>query len=178
MLRKAVSVAVVVLLLGGCGAKSPAPKSDVKFSVPTDCESRKILAALPSDIPNPKWIDTKWEPAPGTDLYSALNTGGLACTYGNQSAEIGTTIIWAPSDSNNFETMSKNWGMSKVDIPGINEESAYWLGNEATGPDEIHRWSINLLYKENWIQVNASYIYSMDNAIPLIKAAIGSLIRG
>ena len=178
MMKKALSLTVIIFLLAGCGEKAPTPKIEVKYMVPADCQSTKILESLPASIPDARWIDTKWKPAAGTDLFNAINSGGIACSYGNQQKEIGATIIWAPSDSKNFEAMAAAWNMSKVDIPGVSEESAYWLGNDATGADDIHRWSINLLYKSNWIQVNGSFIYSMDDALPIINAAIGSLNRG
>ena len=178
MMKKALPIVAIVLLTASCGGKAPAPKAESKFSVPSDCQTTKILAALPDSIPDAKWIDIKWKPAAGTDLFNAINSGGIACSYGNQQAEIGSTIIWAPSDINNFEEMAANWNMEKIDIPGVNEESAYWLGNEATGADDIHRWTLNLLYKSNWIQVNGSYIYSMEDALPIIQAAIGSLNHG
>lgn len=178
MLNKLLTFTAIVFLIAGCGTKSVETKAKTKFLVPTNCQNTMILAALPSDIPDPKWIDTKWEPAPNTDLFNVLNSGGLACSYGNQSMEVGTTILWAPSELKTFESMAKNWAMSKVDIPSLSEESAYWLGDDATGADEVHRWTINLLYESNWIQINASYIYSMADALPLIRAAIGSLSRG
>ena len=178
MLKKVLSFTAIIILVAGCGTKTVTKNTETKFSVPTDCQNTNILAALPSDIPNPKWIETKWNPAPETDLYNALNSGGIACSYGNQNLEVGATILWAPSELKTFETMAKNWSMSKVDIPGVSEESAYWLGNEATGADGMHRWTLNFLYKANWIQINASYIYSMDDALPLINAAIESLNRG
>ena len=178
MLEKALGFTAIVLLIAGCGASNSTPKTETKYFVPTDCANTKILASLPPDIKDPKWIDTKWQPAPDTDLYKVLNSGGIACTYGNQSAEVGATIFWSPSNSSEFESLSKNWGMEKVDVPGVTEDRAYWLGNDATGADEIHRWSLNLLYKSIWIQVNASYVYSMEDALPLINAAIESLNRG
>ncbi|MEN9679323.1 MAG: hypothetical protein RLZ57_452 [Actinomycetota bacterium] len=178
MLKKVLSFSAIVLLIASCGTKSVAPKAETKFSVPIDCLSTKILTALPADIPNPKWIDTKWNPAPNTDLYNVLNSGGIACSFGNQNMEVGATILWAPSELKTFESMAKNWSMSKVEIPGVSEEIAYWLGNEASGADGMHRWTLNFLYKGNWIQINASYIYSMDDALPLINAAIESLNRG
>ena len=177
--RVVLPVGLVLLLLTACGTK--ATKPELKYSVPSDCQSTKILAALPASIPNPAWIDTKWQPAEGTDLYNAINSGGIACTYGNQQAEIGTTVMWAPSEPKVFDEMAKKWsaaGQTKIDIPGVKESSAYWSGNEATGADNMHTWSINILYKYNWIQVNGSFIYSMDDALPIIKAAIGSLVNG
>ena len=102
-----ISLLAISAFLVGCGtAATPVKKPEVKLGVPADCTSTKILAALPSSIPDPKFIDTKWQPAQGTDLFNALNSGGIACSYGNQQAEIGTTIIWAPSDKDNFDQMA------------------------------------------------------------------------
>ena len=175
-----ISLLAISTFLVGCGADAtPVKKPEVNVGIPDDCTSAKILAALPSSIPDPKFIDTKWQPAQGTDLFNALNSGGIACSYGNQQAEIGTTIIWAPSDKANFDQMATKWSsLSQIDIPGVNETSAYWSGNEATSADDRHMWLINLLYKNIWIQVNASFVYKMEDALPIINAAIGSLTNG
>jgi hypothetical protein len=36
----------------------------------------------------------------------------------------------------------------------------------------MHVWRVNLLINEVWIQVGASFLQNLDEAIPIIKAAI------
>ena len=173
---------ITTLLIVGCGGKVESKKPAViNYQVPANCVETKILSALPPDIPDPKWIDIKWKPAVDTDLYNAINSGGIACTYGNQNAEIGTTIIWAPSEITTFEKYAQKWssaGQTKVDIPDLNETSAYWLGDEATGVDGMPAWMLNFLYNNIWIQINSTFTRSLQDAKPLIDAAIGSLQNG
>ena len=111
-------------------------------------------------------------------LYAAYNAGGIACTYGLQEAEVGTTILWAPDNKILFSELSPNWvssGQKEIDIPGIEEEAAYYLSEGIEGQGEYHIWSVNLLINGSWIQVGATFFNSIDDAIPVIKAAIDSL---
>jgi len=129
-------------------------------------------------ITDAKYIETQWEPAEGTDLYAAYNAGGIACTYGLQEAEVGTTILWAPDNKILFSELSPNWvssGQKEIDLPGIEEEAAYYLSEGIEGQGEYHIWSVNLLINGSWIQVGATFFNSIDDAIPVIKAAIDSL---
>jgi len=116
--------------------------------VPSNCENTKILASLPSSISNPKFIDTKWEPAEGTDLFEAIAAGGIACSFGIQEAEIGTTILWANDDGYLFNERSAQWikdGEEVVDIPDFDEEKAYALSEAKEGSTEKHLWKVNFL---------------------------------
>jgi hypothetical protein len=40
---------------------------------------------------------------------------------------------------------------------------------------EMHVWAINLLINDVWIQVGASFLQNVDEALPLVQAAIDSL---
>ena len=169
---------VAALLLTSCSSsdevKAPAPK----FYVPNDCTKTAILAALPDSIPNPKFIDTQWEPAEGTDLFEVYSRGGIACSYGIQAAEIGATILWSPNDEGVFESRIPEWTKAKqvkTDLPGIEEDAAYVLSEGDENSAERHVWSINLSIEGIWIQVNATFLQTIEEAIPLVKAAIKSL---
>ena len=132
---------------------------------------------MPS-IADAKYIETEWEPAEGTDLYAAYNAGGIACTYGLQEAEVGATILWAPDNKTLFSELTPNWigfGQKEIDLPGIEEEAAYYLSEGIEGQGEYHIWSVNLLINGSWIQVGATFFNSLEDAIPVIKAAIDSL---
>jgi hypothetical protein len=131
-------------------------------------------------IAEAKYIETEWEPAEGTDLYAAYNAGGIACTYGLQEAEVGATILWAPDNKSLFSELTPNWvgfGQKEIDLPGIEEDAAYYLSEGIEGQGEYHIWSVNLLINGSWIQVGATFFNSLEDAIPVIKAAIDSLQR-
>jgi hypothetical protein len=40
----------------------------------------------------------------------------------------------------------------------------------------MHVWAINLLINDVWIQVGASFLQTVDEALPIIQAAIDSLV--
>jgi hypothetical protein len=131
-------------------------------------------------IAEAKYIETEWEPAEGTDLYAAYNAGGIACTYGLKEAEVGATILWAPDNKSLFSELTPSWvgfGQKEIDLPGIEEDAAYYLSEGIEGQGEYHIWSVNLLINGSWIQVGATFFNSLEDAIPVIKAAIDSLQR-
>ena len=176
---KRIAIAVVTaLLLTSCSSAEEAKAPTPEFYVPNDCAATKMLAALPDSIPNPKFIDTQWEPSEGTDLFEVYSRGGIACSFGIQEAEIGATILWAPDDEGVFESRISEWtkaNQKKIDLPGIDEKDAYVLAEGDENSAERHVWAINLLIHGIWIQVNATFLQTVDEAIPLIQAAIDSL---
>jgi len=168
---------ILISLLAGCSSSSDDSSSSALY-VPSYCENTKILAALPDSLSGAKWIDTPWEPATGTDLEAALSEGGIACTFGLQEAEIGTTILWSPDDEYVFNQQSEQWkkdGQSAIDLPNLDESAAYVRTEGIEGSGEYHLWAVNLLYKGFWIQVNATFTDSIEKMMPLINAAIASL---
>ena len=170
-------VALLLLLTLPLTACSSEKKVESRF-VPSNCENTKILASLPSSISNPKFIDTKWEPAEGTDLFEAIAAGGIACSFGIQEAEIGTTILWANDDGYLFNERSAQWikdGEEVVDIPDFDEEKAYALSEAKEGSTEKHLWKVNFLISGIWIQIGATFADSLADYTPLAKAAVESL---
>ena len=178
MKRAALTLAFAVLLTScGGSAEEVAPPAPKRY-VPSDCTKTQILAVFPDSIPNPQFIDTPWEPAEGTDLFEVYNRGGIACSYGIQTAEIGATILWAPNEEGVFKSRVSEWtnaGQVKTDLPNIEESTAYVLSEGDEKSAERHVWTINLLIEWIWIQINATYLQTIDEAIPLIQAAISSL---
>ena len=79
-MKKRAIILASLLLLTACGGDPEATTAPELPSVPNDCTKTKILAAFPEKVPNPKFIDTQWEPSEGTDLYAAYNAGGIACS--------------------------------------------------------------------------------------------------
>lgn len=162
-----------VPLLGIVAVVASSCASDPGATVPSACPKGDFLAAVERYVPGSTFIDTPWEPAPDTDLKAALDAGGVACTYGIQEAEAGATILWVPSASA-FESRRAVWkadGQERVDVPGADEA---WALGESTGT-ERHLWALNLLVDGAWIQVNATFLSDLDEAQPLVDAAIGEL---
>lgn len=148
-------------------------------SVPLFCDQTKVLAAFPDKVPNPKFIQTDWEPAEGTDLFAAYNAGGIACTYGIEEAEIGATVLWAPDYGVTFGEREKVWqadGLKAVDLPDFDEEKAYVLTEGTEGEGEYHVWKVNALINGFWIQVGATFFGSIEEAMPLVRAAAESIL--
>lgn len=177
-MKKLAIILASLLLLTGCGSDPEVTTAPELPSVPNDCTKTKILAAFPEKVPNPKFIDTQWEPSEGTDLYAAYNAGGIACSYGIQEAEVGATILWAPDNQILFDERSAEWikaGQKEVDLPDFAEEKAYVLTEGTEGQGEYHVWAINYLIDGAWIQVGATFFGSIEEAMPLVKAAAESL---
>ena len=176
-LRSNSAILVLVLLLISCTNQTEVAKQGA-YSVPSNCADSKVLESILPRITDAKHIETEWEPVEGTDLYAAYNSGGIACIYGIQEAEVGATILCAPDNKTLFSELTPNWigfGQKEIDLPGIEEEAAYYLSEGIQGQGEYHIWSVNLLINGNWIQVEATFFNSLEDAIPLIKAAIDSL---
>ena len=175
-LKKLFVIAIsLALVLTGCSQTSSSAK---ELFVPSFCEKTKILSELTNTLKGAKWIDTSWQPQSGSDLDAAIGEGGLACEFGLGQAEIGSTVIWSPDDEFIFTQQSVQWikdGQVKVDLPGVDESAAYVKTEGTEGSNEYHVWTVNLLYKGFWIQVNATFTDSIKKMMPLVKAAIASL---
>lgn len=176
-MKKYLFILVSALVLTGCSNAEEAPET---LSVPLNCADTKVLAAFPEKVPNPKYIKTDWEPAEGTDLYAAYNAGGIACSYGIQEAEIGATIIWAPDYEENFLGLEEDWkesGMKEVDLPNFEEDKALLLTEGVEGQGEYHVWKINFRSRGFWIQINSTFFGSVEEAMPIVKAAADSILN-
>jgi hypothetical protein len=173
-----------LILLSACGESqpiitpTPTPTTSVAArAVPKTCEIADVISAFKLVIPPSQYIPTEWKPAQGTDLYEAINAGGIACTYGDQNAEIGGTILWAMNNNELWKTRTVEWqkeGMVRVEIPNIDEMDAYRLPDGATSADGMPAWKVNLLIHGVWIQLGAAFVQSWDEATPIIQAAINA----
>ena len=178
-MKRLAIIACSLLILTACagsGEKDSTLDTDVVAGkIPSSCELDAVNAAFAKIIPPSKYIPTEWTPAEGTDLYAALNAGGIACTYGDADAEVGGTVIWAPASDALWEANVTKWkkeGLEKVDIPNVNEIDAYKLPEGSTSADGMPAWRVNLLIDGIWIQLGAAFIQSFDEATPIIQAAI------
>jgi hypothetical protein len=177
-MKRFVPALVALLLLSACSSDSETDGALTLPSVPSNCAKTKVLDSFPDRIPNPSFISTEWEPSEGTDLFAAYNAGGIACSYGIQEAEIGATILWAPDNQLLFSELTPRWveaGQKSIDLPGLDEEKAYVLTEGVEGQGEYHVWTINLLINGSWIQVAGTFFGSLDDAMPIVKAAVSSL---
>jgi len=170
-----------LLLLSGCSSESTQVNQDaVKVAagkVPANCEIAGVISEFDAQVPGSKFVPTDWQPSPDTDLEAALNNKGIACTYGIQVAEVGGTILWASNSDNVWELRKQSWidaGETLIDLPDVDETEAYIL-QEGTSADEMHVWRINILIRGVWIQIGASFLQNLDEALPIIKASVEAI---
>ena len=175
----AAGLSLVATFLVGCSSNSDkmstSGEKTSNYNVPSSCELESVNAAFAKIIPPSKYIPTEWTPAEGTDLYAVINSGGIACSYGDQDAEVGGTVMWAINKNGLWDERVAAWqaeGLESVDIPGIEESAAYKLPEGATSADNMPAWRVNLLIGDLWIQLGAAFIQSFDEATPIIQAVI------
>jgi uncharacterized protein YceK len=179
-MRKILVVAVSLILLAGCSTSTP-EASDGKMAQltpPASCEQELVIQAFADQVEGSRFVPTEWQPSPGTDLFDIYEAGGIACTYGIQVAEVGGTVMWASNVDNLWDTKKTQWleqGQVQIDLPGINETDAVILQEGSASGGEMHVWAINLLINDVWIQVGATFLQNVDEALPIIQAAIDSL---
>lgn len=166
------------LLISGCSSDETASTEapTVTRTVPASCEIDGVISAFDDQVEGSAYVPTEWEPAEGTDLDAALSSGGIACTYGIQIAEVGGTILWAPANDELWAERSADWieyGQTEINLEGFEEDAAYIL-QEGTSADEMHVWTINLLIDGIWIQVGATFLQTIEEANPIIEAAIAA----
>ena len=165
-------------LLTACGAADAENQTKIaKGKVPASCEIPKVVAEFAAQIPESKFDPTDWQPLPDTDLAAVLDNNGIACAYGIQVAEVGGTVLWTANAENIWEQRKASWiefGETPIDLPGIDETAAYVL-KEGTKSGEMHVWKVNLLINDVWIQVGASFFQDVEEALPIIKAAIAAI---
>lgn len=180
-LRGASAVALAAILLSSCGSNAAKSASESSSSfqgvVPLNCNTTKILSALQPLVKGASFIDTQWKPAPGTDLEAILKNGGIACTYGDQPNEIGVTVSWARGvelfNSRKSGWLSQGFVAEKLSDPDISE--SYFLGQAQDATHEFHRWEVNFLYGDIWIQVQSSMGVSISDNAEVIQAALASV---
>lgn len=174
---------LALAFLAGCSSSGTsqekiAADETVQMSVPSSCDNPLVIQAFNAQVEGSQYVPTQWQPSPGTDLYDIYQANGIACSYGIQVAEVGGTVLWAKSNLESWQAKKSQWlklGQVQFDIPGIDEEDAVILKEGSTSADEMHLWGINLLIHGVWIQVNATFLQNIEEATPIIQAAIDSL---
>ena len=180
-----ICLGTLVLILLATGVISDEAKagstSTVKptsLSVPKDCLSTRVLAALQKDVRQAQFIDTPWQPAPGTELADFLNNGGIACSYGIQSAEVGITVDWVADATSLFNNRSAGWiseGYQKIDIPNLEESEAYFFQKDQSPTNEFHQYRVNFLIDGFWISLSSSFGKTIEDSSEWLNAAVDSL---
>jgi len=176
---------VSVLLLTGCGGAAkvlptttPTPTPTTKFSIPSDCNKTGLNEALAKIVKGSKYIATQWQPALGTELADVLNNGGLACSYGLESAEIGATARWVQDKNMIFENRVNGWlkdWYSKVLLDGVDTDAAYFLLKRQSPTQEFHIWVLNFKYQGAWFSLSCTaFAQSLADGLPLAKAMISA----
>jgi hypothetical protein len=171
------TLVATISLLTACGSSEVTSQNEnINGKVPASCEIPEVVAEFAAQVPESKFVPTDWQPLPDTDLAAVLDNNGIACSYGIQVAEVGGTVLWTANAENIWEQRKASWiefGETPIDLPGIDETAAYVL-KEGTESGEMHVWKINLLINDVWIQVGASFFQDVDEALPIIEAAISA----
>ena len=171
------SLVASLLLITACGSTEVTSQNEnIRGKVPASCEIPEVVAEFAAQVPESKFVPTDWQAFPDTDLAAVLDNNGIACTYGIQVAEVGGTVLWTANAESIWEQRKASWiefGETPIDLPGIDETAAYVL-KEGTESGEMHVWKINLLINDVWIQVGASFFQEVEEALPIIKAAINA----
>jgi hypothetical protein len=178
-------LAALVLALLATGVIKDSAKAEVvtpvkaiSYSVPKDCMSTDVLAALQKDVRQAQFIDTPWQPAPGTELADFLNNGGIACSYGMQSEAIGLTVDWVADGTKLFNSRTAGWlgeGYQKIDIPNLMETDAYFLQKDQSATNEFSQYQVKFLINGFWINLSSTFGKTIEDGSGWIKAAVDSL---
>ena len=173
---------VAVCVLAGCSTPSPTPTvsptetsaSPTPTSTPTVTPTTPPTTyVIPDSCALPAMIRTirglgftgavdvtpPWEPADHTDLKIALDNGGRACAWGPPGTDVGVVVYWVPLSGTMWNDARKIWqegGANAIDIPGLDEDAAYYVYMPAGGDAEWARWEMDARFGDLWVQVGTS----------------------
>ncbi|MEI8065753.1 MAG: hypothetical protein WCH42_00295 [Actinomycetes bacterium] len=178
-----IPLGAATLLLSACGtlASKPTPSATpiaVVYRIPTSCDSTGMLKAIKSSIANAEVIATQWTPAPGTELADVIDHGGIACSYGVQSAEIGATAMWVENKGQMFEYRIPAWlnaGYKRVDVTGYPKSRAYLLFKPQSPTQEFRVWQLEMLVDGFWIRLSTSSGDTTESNLHFVTAAVKSI---
>ena len=169
------------LLLASC-SEQPKGKENYKprpirsiegaVSLPRSCEGLGVEDILKESFPNFKYIKTDWNPSPGSDLALAYQSGGLACTYGDLSSEVGVTMLWGRLSNSDFNERINYWEeQDYLKIENIDYKYELKLKDGLMSPDGKLRFS-RVYYKGGvWFQINYSFPLTEDYLGKLAQSA-------
>ena len=175
-------IILLLPLLVACGSadkapvsSSPSPKSKLKINIPSKCSESKVLQAVQQEIPGSKFIDTKWTPAADTELFDVLNNGGIACSFGIATAEIGSTVRWVEDSKMDYEKWIPKWeaqGYVKVNLAEFGVNDGYFLQKSQSDTQEFNIWILNFKSGGVWVSISRSAGASLAAGKNLIDAVI------
>ena len=171
---------LIVPLLAGCGAQSKTSvmtekAKEIRISIPAKCTDSKVLNAVQEEISGAVFIDTKWTPAPDTELADILNDGGIACSYGIASAEIGATVRWVLDGANNFDKWKNKWlenGCSQVDLKDFGLNKGYVLIKPQSETQEFAIWILNFKESGVWVSISRTAGENLAVGKDIINAVV------
>ena len=173
---KKLSLLLLIPILTSCASESNnATQSEIKINLPQSCLTSKVFEAVKSEVPNAQFIDSKWEPAPNTELADVLNNGGLACSYGDQAAAIGATIKWVRDGKGNFEKWVSSWqseGYQKVNLSKYGLPPGYFLQKAQSDTQEISIWNLNFKSGGVWVSIGRTSGTLLRDGENLINAVL------
>lgn len=173
-----------LLLLAACSTAStpePAPTStsptttpSAAAQIPQSCDSTLVLPAVQKVLDNAEVIDTRWEPAEGTELADVINGGGLACTYGNLRAEVGVTVMWLGQATTVIDARESTWAAqgTPVSLEGVDKA---WFIDPSKSNAEMPSWVVNAVVGDIWIQVRSGIGQTFEDSRDLVLSAVQSL---
>jgi len=173
-------ILLLIPLLVGCGAQSKTSvmtekAKEIQISIPAKCTDSKVLNAVQQEIPGAVFIDTKWTPAPDTELADILNNGGIACSYGIASAEIGATVRWVLDGANNFDKWKSKWlenGYSASRFEGFWSKKGYVLIKPQSETQEFAIWTLNFKESDVWVSISRTSGENLAAGRDIINAVI------
>jgi hypothetical protein len=174
---KKLAIFLIAPILVACSSTSNTTpsKTAVSINIPISCPDSKVLAAVSSEINGAEFIDTKWTPAPETELADFLSNGGIACSFGISNAEIGATVRWVKDDKNNFEKWIPSWvkdGYEKVNLSEFGITEGYFLQKAQSDTQEFNIWILNFKTGGVWVSIGRTSGSSINDGKKLIDAVI------
>lgn len=155
--------------------ESPGSNPSKAIVIPTSCPDSKVLPAVKKTISKATFIDTKWTPAPNTELSDILTNGGIACSFGVANAEIGATVRWVNDSKNNFEKWSKDWltsGYEEIDLANYGLTKGYILIKPQSDTQEFAIWNLNFKLNGVWVSISKTSGDSLEAGKDLIEAVL------
>lgn len=153
-----------------------ATATPVEYTVPISCDLPSMLGVIEDlGFTGSEDVTPPWDPADGTDLKIALDNGGLACAWGPYGTDVGVVVYWVKLTGTAWEDAKQIWlseGEEQVDIPGLDEDEAYFVYSPAGGDYEWARWEANARFGDLWVQVGTSSFVEPDSANTVFEEAL------
>ena len=178
--KKLLLLALLPLLVACASADKPKPvatetSKTAVVKIPASCSESKVLDAVQKIIPGATHIDTKWTPAPNTELSDVLNNGGIACSFGVASAEIGATVRWVNDSKMNYEKWSSTWvnsGYKEIDLANYGLTKGYILIKPQSDTQEFAIWNLNFKANGVWVSISKTSGDTLEAGKDLIEAVL------